>query len=114
IGFGRLGDEVVFRPTSSPDLSIPGVVVRVTPSGSKTIQQAALTGEGGGDIAISPITGEANEPYFQVEVLLEPGPHSEALTYGMTGRVLIGSRVEPVGRWLWRAGLRLMQKLERG
>ncbi|MGP1273042.1 MAG: hypothetical protein ACTS22_06895 [Phycisphaerales bacterium] len=104
-----LGDPIRFRPLTDPGVTISGTIVRITPSGRRSIEQLALTGEGGGDIPISPVTGEANEPYFEIEATIEP---DDALRYGVSGRVLLGSVAEPIAVSARRAALRLLQRLE--
>ena len=103
------GDGITFRPTSNPSLSLSGRVSRITPGGSRAIDDTALTGDGGGDIPISPVTGQANEPYFEIEAVIDP---NDQLRHGMTGRVMLGTYSEPIATGLWRSGLRLMQRLE--
>lgn len=107
-----VGDTVRFRPSSDPTLDFGATITRVTPTGSRAIGHLALTGEGGGDIPVSPLTGEANEPYFEVEALLDA--NADSLPYGATGRIVLGTHAEPVAQSLWRGALRLMQRLQQG
>ena len=67
--------------------------------------------DAGGDVAISPVTGEADQAYFLVEAALD---NADGLTQGMTGRVRLGHASEPVATTAWRAALRLLQRLEMG
>lgn len=55
------------------------------------------------------MTGEASEPYFELEAVVDGDAD---IAYGITGNILIGSYSEPIGVSLWRSGLRLLQKLE--
>lgn len=103
------GDEIRFRSPSAPGETFVARVTRVGQLGSRAIRHETLTATGGGEIPISPVTGEANEPYFEIEALVENG---QGLSYGLTGNILLGSYSEPVGVTIWRSGLRLLQKLE--
>jgi putative peptide zinc metalloprotease protein len=105
------GDRVAFRAAAIPGRTLSAVVTRVTPGGTRRLRDVALTGEGGGDIPVSPETGEASEAYYEIEATIDdPGP----LPYGVTGRVLLGSKAEPVATVLWRSALRIIQRFERG
>ena len=73
------------------------------------IRHETLTALAGGEIPISPATGEASEPYFELEAIVASNAD---ISYGITGNILIGSYSEPIGVSLWRSGLRLLQKLE--
>ncbi len=104
-----IGDEINFRSASAPNQNIRATITRLEPLGSRDIRLETLTALGGGEIPISPVTGQANEPYFQLEAVVV----GEAdLNYGITGNILIGSYREPIAVSLWRSGLRLLQKLE--
>lgn len=103
------GDEIRFRSASAPGETFLARVTRVGQLGSRAIRHETLTATGGGEIPISPVTGEANEPYFEIEAVVEGG---QGLTYGLTGNILLGSYSEPIGVTVWRSGLRLLQKLE--
>ena len=104
------GDTVQFRSSANPALTLEGVIFRVAPAGSRTIEHAPLTHLGGGDIAVDPTTSEAREPYFEVIVDLHvdsmPG-----LGYGMTGTLCFGGTSESVGRIMYRRLSRFIRKI---
>lgn len=103
------GDEIEFRPVARPESSYRAKVIRVTPAGSKDLAETAFAVEAGGDVAISPTSGQADQPYFLVEAAIAD---PQGLAFGMTGRVNLGLVHEPVARSLWRASLRLLHRLE--
>jgi putative peptide zinc metalloprotease protein len=105
------GDQIEFRGSDDPWTPVLARVTRIRPTGSRTLDYPSLTAEAGGDIPISPVTGEASEVYYEVEAAVEQGA---GLHFGMYGRVLLGSRREPLGTTLRRAGLRLLQAFEQG
>ena len=105
----RVGDDIEFRSASNPAESINATITHIGQLGKKEIAHETLTALGGGDIPISPVTGEANEPYFEIEAILSGQP---SVSFGITGRIHLGTHREPIATSLWRSGLRLMQKLE--
>ncbi len=114
-GFAALGlgesSEIEFRPEADPTRTFRAKIIRVTPSGSKDLAGTVYAMESGGDVAISPVTGHADESYFLVEAAIAD---PEGLSFGMTGRVKLGVVSEPVATSAWRAALRLLQRLELG
>ncbi len=104
-----VGDEISFRSSSAPGQNIRARIKTLEPLGSREIRLETLTAFGGGEIPISPLTGEANEVYFQLEAVVIG---AERLNYGITGKVLLGSYNEPIAVSIWRSGLRLLQRLE--
>lgn len=106
----RVGDAVEFRPASQPECVIHGIVTRLTPSGSRSVQQPALTHLGGGDIAVTPDGQRAAQPYFELTIAL-PDANTAELRYGMTGRVSIVARREPIGIHLVRRVVRFLDNL---
>jgi putative peptide zinc metalloprotease protein len=108
VGLG-IGEEVEFRSASSPGDTIRARITHIGQLGKKEIALETLTALGGGEIPISPVTGEANEPYFEIEAILIGQP---TVSFGNTGRVFLGTHSEPIATTLWRSGLRLLQKLE--
>ncbi|MEM9661483.1 MAG: HlyD family efflux transporter periplasmic adaptor subunit [Planctomycetota bacterium] len=107
----RSGDAIDFRSEHDPSVTHTATVVRITPSGSRDLANTAYSVEAGGDVAISPVTGQADQAYFLVEAVLDD---ESGLAYGMTGRVRLGHASEPIGTTAWRAALRLLQRLELG
>ncbi|MEO1584187.1 MAG: HlyD family efflux transporter periplasmic adaptor subunit [Planctomycetota bacterium] len=110
VGLER-GDEVAFRSAADPGVTHRAKVIRVTPAASKQLDNTAYTVESGGDVTISPTTGEASEGYFLVEAAIaDPA----GLAHGVSGRVRLGVSAEPIATRFWRSALRVMQRLERG
>mgnify|MGYP001433355604 CR=1 FL=1 len=105
----HVGDQIAFRSTSAQGQSIHARVTRLEPLGTRVIRHETLTALAGGEIPIAPETGEANEPYFELEAVIVGDAN---IAYGITGNILIGSYSEPIAVSLWRSGLRLLQKLE--
>ncbi|RNC81699.1 MAG: hypothetical protein ED559_07905 [Phycisphaera sp.] len=107
----RIGvnDEIQFRSASDPGETVHAKVTHVGRLGKREITQETLTAMGGGQIPISPVTGEANEPYFEIEAIIIGQP---PVSYGVTGHLYLGTHSEPIATSLWRSGLRLLQKLE--
>lgn len=105
----KVGDDIEFRTASNPEATIFAEVVHIGQLGTREITQETLTALGGGEIPISPVTGEANEPYFEIEAVVRGQP---PVTYGVTGKLNLGTHSEPIATSIWRSGLRLLQKLE--
>lgn len=107
----EVGNEIEFRSEDDPSVTHRASVIRITPAGSKDLAETAYTVDAGGDVAISPVTGQADQAYFLVEaVIADPS----GLAHGMTGRVRLGHASEPLATTAWRAALRLLQRLEMG
>lgn len=116
----RAGSPCVFRPACDPGRTIDALVERVRPLGAREISHAALTLPGGGDIPIAAESGQAAQPYFEVEIRLLAAPESRTpgsvpggddLPLGMTGRVRFTADSEPLGHAAWRSLLRFTNHL---
>ncbi len=105
----KIGDQISFRSASASGQTVRARITKLEPLGSRAIRHETLTALAGGEIPISPATGEASEPYFELEAIVASNAD---ISYGITGNILIGSYSEPIGVSLWRSGLRLLQKLE--
>ncbi|HED52846.1 MAG TPA: HlyD family efflux transporter periplasmic adaptor subunit [Phycisphaerales bacterium] len=105
----KLGDEVTFRSISNPEVTVRAKLVRIADAGNREIPHETLTATAGGEIPISPVTGKANEPYFQIEAMVIGDP---PMTFGSTGKMRIGTHREPIATSIWRSALRLLQRLE--
>ncbi len=106
----RIGDKVEFRAEAMPAQAFQGVLVKVSPAGSRTIALPTLTQLAGGDIAIDPQTGEARQPYFEVVVEL-PVAQADLFRPGMTGIVRLEARPEPIATRLARRFTRFINRL---
>lgn len=98
----RIGQSVAFKPAAIPALTLQGVITRISPGGSKVIDVIPLTHLGGGDVAVDPATGRAQQPYFVLTIdLLQTPPRQ--LRYGITGTLRLAGGREPIGtRWTRR------------
>lgn len=108
----RPGQPVCFRPASRPRSAIAGVIERVRPLATRTIDSLALTRAGGGDIPVGP-SRETLEPYFEVTVRLDADAQ-ESLQRGVTGVVRLDAHPEPVGLLAYRSVIRFLDNLARG
>ena len=106
----RIGDMVEFRASAAPSRTIEGVIDRIAPAGSKTVEHAAFTHLGGGDIAVNPKTSTATKPYFEITVDLPAGETPE-LRYAITGSVRLPAEAEPVAITLTRRLTRFVNRL---
>ncbi len=107
----RVGDEIAFRSEDDPLTTYAASVIRITPAGSKDLADTSFAVDAGGDVAISPVTGQADQAYFLVEAAIAD---PRGLVHGMSGRVRLGYAAEPLATTAWRAALRLLQRLEMG
>lgn len=104
------GTPVEFRPADNPERTLSGIVTRVSPTGSRTIEIASLTHKSGGDIAVDPLSGQAQQAYFEVVITLttdagRPPPH------GVSGRVRFPTRGDTLGLSAYRALRRFIDRL---
>ncbi len=105
------GDQVWCRTVARPDDVIPGRIVSIAPAGARTIDEPALTAEGGGSIVIDQ-DRRASEAYFDIRIAFDPPTDQPApdLRPGMTMQVRFDAAWEPIGDFLTR---RLQQFLQR-
>ena len=66
VGLER-GDEVAFRSAADPGVTHRAKIIRVTPAASKQLDNTAYTVASGGEVTITPPTGEASARYILVE-----------------------------------------------
>jgi len=127
----QAGDAAEFRPAGG-GRAWPGVVTRVRPAALAAMMPgsvspaavpslppdlAALTHLGGGDIVVDPDSGQTRQPYFELTITLdecatagmpaglvaEAAPvRAAALRHGVTGRVKLRGRAEPLALQLYR------------
>lgn len=106
----KVGQQVAVRLAGKGRDTLQGTVVRIARAGSRKIADPALTQVGGGQIAVSPDTLEAEEPFFRVTILLDK--HTDRpLRHGMTAFVIFGGKRPTIGTYLHRHGLLLLNKL---
>lgn len=105
-----VGDSIEIRSTASPDRTIPGVVRRVAPAGSRTIDRHALTHVAGGDIAVDAETAQAQQPYF--EVLVDTRVADSPFLYdGMVCHLRLQADAETIGISILRRFVRFINTL---
>ncbi len=96
----QLGGAIDFRARCGSNQSLRGVITRILPTGSPQVPYPQLTQLGGGAIIVTPQSGAAEEPFFELHVRLEES--DLALRSGLTG--LVRLRGESV--WLAQLALR--------
>jgi putative peptide zinc metalloprotease protein len=106
----RVGGKVEFRASALPAQTIEGVIRKIAPSGSETVEHSALTHLGGGDITVDPTTSHATEPYFEITVGL-PGADLPELGYAMSGSVRLAAQDEPIGIRFMRRVIQFVNRL---
>ena len=106
----KVGQSVRFRPAGAPDLSLIGTIRDVRPAASRTIDLVALTHVAGGHIAIDAGTGQAQQPYLELVVTLDPSAASAAV-HNMTGVVQLPATSESIAARLYRRTVRFINNL---
>ncbi len=104
------GDAVQFRSAADAGSTTAGVIARVTPAGTRYVGLPTFTHLGGGDVAVDPETGEAAEPYFEITIDLQPEGDAR-FRQGMTGRVRLKGRTEPIATTIYRRLSRFIDRL---
>ncbi|MBN2447346.1 MAG: hypothetical protein JXO22_11495 [Phycisphaerae bacterium] len=105
-----VGDTVDFCASGVTSRTLQGTITRIEPVTSDTIKLPALTHAAGGDIVVDPIRGHAQQPFTEVTITLADDA-GESLRHGMTGRVFVTGRPEPLGLRAARHLLRFVNKL---
>ncbi len=106
----QIGDRVQFRPAANPSLPIDGRLLRVAPAGSKLVGVLPLTHVGGGDIAVDPLTHEANKPYFEIVAEMDALAGAR-LRHGSTGSLRLVAQREPLAQTFGRRLIRFWNQL---
>ena len=97
----QVGMQVEFRAHSDPQKVWVGTVRRIVPTGTRQLDETFLDHLDTSELALHPVTGEASRSHFEVEIALEKsalGP----LSHGMTGRLWMPGRSEPLSAVLFR------------
>lgn len=108
----RVGQVVECRVASEAGRTLAGVIERVSAAGDRRIQLPALTHAAGGDIAVSPESGEATQPYFLLVVRLADGD-SPGLHHGMTATICLPARRESIAIHLYRRLARFVDTIRK-
>lgn len=106
----RKGDPVEIRLVSQGGRSFSGNVVRLVPAGSKKIGDPSLTHLGGGSIAVSANTMEADRPFFAIVIAID-NPDSSVLRPGMTAVAVFDGHRVPLGTHFYRRMLNFLNML---
>lgn len=107
----QVGQEVECKFRSQCGHTFIGKVTKVSPAGSNVVGHPQLTQLGGGFIAVDPSTMQAQEPFFEVEIVFEDDPNLQFLSHGMVANVRFERGFETVGRFLYRQLLRFKNNL---
>ncbi len=107
-----IGGFAKFRTVANTTNIYEGIVVSVSPAGSRTVRLTSLTQLAGGHIVVDPNTHEAAEPYFEIVIEL-PDAQSSDLRHGMTGSVLLQGGAVPVAKRVARRLARFVNRLMR-
>ncbi len=106
----RKGDQVEVRLVSQGGRSFSGRVIHLVPAGSKTIEDPALTHLGGGSIAVSASTMEADQPFFEIVIVIDD-PDNSVLRPGMTAVAVFDGHRVPLGTHFYRRTLHFLNML---
>ena len=106
----KVGDPVQIRFVGDARESYAGEIIHVAKAGSRTIDETALTHLGGGDIPVATETMEAAHPFFQITVGLKDSDDLD-LRYGLTAWIQLPEDHAPIGLYLYRQGLNLLNQL---
>ncbi len=105
----QVGEEVDVRSSSDPGRTLRGEVLRVAPSGSRSIDIPSLTHLGGGAIPVAEGELEADQPYFEVTIAVA----ADDLHDGMTAQVRLAGSREPLAVSTLRRLLRVVNRISR-
>ena len=108
-----IGQQVQCRFRTGPHLTLTGAITRIAPAGSHEITSPALTYMGQGHIPFNLKTMEANGPYYELTVRLDPAQTAH-LRYGATGLVQFNVPAQPLGLTLIRKLMRFANSLYQG
>ncbi len=106
----RVGQPVRIRLAAAAARDSEGTVARISPMGSKEIATPALTHLFGGEIPVSPMNGESDQPYFEVVIHIAES-NTLDLRRGMTARVCYKTSSEAYGRRLVRKYRQFVDRL---
>jgi multidrug resistance efflux pump len=103
------GQRVELRSPADPGRTIEGEVLRVAPSGSRSIDLPALTHLGGGEIPVQEEQLEADQPYFELTIAV----FAADLHDGMRAQVRLKGNREPLAVSTFRRVLRVVNRISR-
>jgi hypothetical protein len=106
----HVGKPVRIRVRADSSESLEGTIASISAMGTKQIVSPALTHVYGGEIPVSPQTGESAEAYFEIVIHID-ADHAPQLRYGMTARIFYETSREAYGRRLVRKYRQFVNKL---
>jgi len=109
-GVPAVGERVDIRLAGDAAHLFGGTVLRVARAGSRKIDCRALTHLGGGWIAVAKETMEAEEPFFQITMGIDP-TEADLLRPGMTGIVRFKRPHPSLAMHLFRRTLHFLDRL---
>jgi len=104
------GQRVQVRVAAFAGRTLAGTVTRITPAGSRFVANQPLTHLGGGHIVVDPVTGVAEQPFFEVRIALMEEALPE-LRHDMTCIVRFAGERATLGTLAVRRFLRFANKL---
>jgi hypothetical protein len=107
----EIGQSVELCLVGQGSRTLKGQITRVAKAGSRRIHASSLTHLAGGDIAVSANSMEAEEPYFDVNIMIAD-QNDRGLRHGMTAVVSLGGVRTPLGVHLYRRILLFLNKLQ--
>ncbi len=105
-----IGDVVEVRCAAALDQDMAASVLEVAPVGSRFVEGLALTHAGGGQIAVDPMTGEAEQAYFDVTIVVDLDDAS-TIMHGATCQVRFEAGTDTLGTKIARRILRFANVL---
>lgn len=101
---------VQLRLVGDTAATLRGHIARIAAAGSPTVEDAALTLVGGGSIAVSTETLEAEEPFFEIAIEIDDASKAR-IQHGMTALVSFDLASAPLWRQVYRKILQSLGKL---
>ena len=106
----QVGQQVELRLVGQGSRTLSGRIVRVARAGFRRITESSLTHLAGGNITVSAESMEAEEPFFEIDIMIAE-QDERGLRHGMTAVVSLGGHRDPIAVHLYRRGLLFLNKL---
>ncbi len=104
------GDVVEIKVPTRPFRTFTGVITRLVPGGNRKIDEPALTKPGGGEIICDPVTRKTDQPYYEMQVVLDPAEDFSILYSGLTCQVNCRPGSDTLGVFLYRRMARFLNR----
>ncbi len=105
------GQTVHCRFLANTAIDCQGKIVSVSASGSKTVAYRALTHLAGGFVPVKGESLEATEPFFELEIKLDPECDANFLKNGMLCEIRFDNDHDSLGTYLYRSLLRFYNQI---